>query len=225
MKSAAAIPLYGTNFHFGVMNINTSFQIQHSRRRFSASPPRITRDTWRQMRRNGREISPRTPFSSCTVWQTLRHLINTGFPWHVPWRKRGFCSDTRCVPTLKSMYPLRRPLLVQSYADEGHELQNVLEHVYSSMQSFFEECLSLDIDERDKDKNTWRLVSHLILRHRVTAFGTVPVTADSPAATAHPTWPRLRKHPKKHNSRQSELVNSINNQAVYIIAELSELSV
>ncbi|CAH1368917.1 hypothetical protein MTP99_010420 [Tenebrio molitor] len=42
----------------------------------------------------------------------------------------------------------------QSYADEGHELQNVLEHVYSSMQSFFEECLSLDIDERDKDKNT-----------------------------------------------------------------------
>jgi hypothetical protein len=113
----------------------------------------------------------------------------------------------------------------QSYADEGHELQNVLEHVYSSMQSFFEECLSLDIDERDKDKNTWRLVSHLILRHRVTAFGTVPVTADSPAATAHPTWPRLRKHPKKHNSRQSELVNSINNQAVYIIAELSELSV
>ncbi|XP_063918050.1 inactive dipeptidyl peptidase 10 isoform X1 [Zophobas morio] len=42
----------------------------------------------------------------------------------------------------------------QSYADEGHELQNVLEHVYSSMQSFFEECLSLDLDEKDKDKDT-----------------------------------------------------------------------
>ena len=46
------------------------------------------------------------------------------------------------------------PLSSQSYADEGHELQNVLEHVYSSMQSFFEECLSLDLDEKDKDKDT-----------------------------------------------------------------------
>ncbi|XP_045472394.1 dipeptidyl peptidase 4 isoform X3 [Harmonia axyridis] len=40
----------------------------------------------------------------------------------------------------------------QSYADEGHELRGVLEHVYRSMQEFFEECLSLDSDESSKDR-------------------------------------------------------------------------
>ncbi|XP_044752432.1 dipeptidyl peptidase 4 isoform X2 [Coccinella septempunctata] len=40
----------------------------------------------------------------------------------------------------------------QSYADEGHELLGVLEHVYRSMQEFFEECLSLDSDETSKDR-------------------------------------------------------------------------
>lgn len=35
----------------------------------------------------------------------------------------------------------------QSYADEGHLLQGVIEHVYSSMQDFLKECLSLDVDE------------------------------------------------------------------------------
>lgn len=35
----------------------------------------------------------------------------------------------------------------QSYADEGHDLKGVLEHVYRSMQEFFEECLSLDTDD------------------------------------------------------------------------------
>ncbi|XP_008194405.1 inactive dipeptidyl peptidase 10 isoform X2 [Tribolium castaneum] len=42
----------------------------------------------------------------------------------------------------------------QSYANEGHELENVLEHVYSSMQSFFEECLRLDVGEPANDKDT-----------------------------------------------------------------------
>ncbi|XP_019772128.1 inactive dipeptidyl peptidase 10 isoform X2 [Dendroctonus ponderosae] len=37
----------------------------------------------------------------------------------------------------------------QSYPDEGHELSGVLEHVYSSMQNFFEECLKLDTEERE----------------------------------------------------------------------------
>ncbi|XP_050306548.1 dipeptidyl aminopeptidase-like protein 6 isoform X1 [Anthonomus grandis grandis] len=37
----------------------------------------------------------------------------------------------------------------QSYPDEGHELTGVLEHVYTSMQTFFEECLKLDTEERE----------------------------------------------------------------------------
>ncbi|XP_043862780.1 uncharacterized protein LOC120457838 isoform X1 [Drosophila santomea] len=35
----------------------------------------------------------------------------------------------------------------QTYADEGHDLSGVLEHVYSSMEQFFAECLSLDPDD------------------------------------------------------------------------------
>ncbi|XP_044727006.1 inactive dipeptidyl peptidase 10 [Chrysoperla carnea] len=35
----------------------------------------------------------------------------------------------------------------QSYADEGHELVGVLEHVYRSMENYLQECLSLDIDD------------------------------------------------------------------------------
>ncbi|XP_019867490.1 inactive dipeptidyl peptidase 10 isoform X2 [Aethina tumida] len=40
----------------------------------------------------------------------------------------------------------------QSYADEGHELEGVIEHVYRSMQTFFEECLNLDTEEKEKEK-------------------------------------------------------------------------
>lgn len=42
--------------------------------------------------------------------------------------------------------------LFQSYADEGHLLDGVIEHVYRSMQNFFEECLTLDTDERAKER-------------------------------------------------------------------------
>ncbi|XP_055836833.1 inactive dipeptidyl peptidase 10 isoform X2 [Episyrphus balteatus] len=35
----------------------------------------------------------------------------------------------------------------QTYADEGHELSGVLEHVYSSMENYFSDCLSLDPDD------------------------------------------------------------------------------
>ncbi|XP_005178045.2 prolyl endopeptidase FAP [Musca domestica] len=35
----------------------------------------------------------------------------------------------------------------QTYADEDHELDGVLEHVYSSMEHYFSECLSLDPDD------------------------------------------------------------------------------
>lgn len=37
--------------------------------------------------------------------------------------------------------------LFQNYADEGHELKGVLEHVYRSMEDFLQECLSLDTEE------------------------------------------------------------------------------
>lgn len=38
-------------------------------------------------------------------------------------------------------------VVAQSYADEGHELSGVLEHVYRSMEEYFRDCLSLDADE------------------------------------------------------------------------------
>ncbi|VEN35413.1 unnamed protein product [Callosobruchus maculatus] len=40
----------------------------------------------------------------------------------------------------------------QSYANEGHLLEGVIEHVYRSMQNFFEECLNLDTDEKQKER-------------------------------------------------------------------------
>ncbi|XP_056631693.1 dipeptidyl aminopeptidase-like protein 6 isoform X1 [Diorhabda sublineata] len=44
----------------------------------------------------------------------------------------------------------------QSYADEGHQLEGVIEHVYNSMQNFFEECLNLDTDEKAKEREEKR---------------------------------------------------------------------
>lgn len=38
-------------------------------------------------------------------------------------------------------------IMFQSYADQGHDLSGVLEHVYSSMEEYLKECLSLDEDE------------------------------------------------------------------------------
>ncbi|KAJ2944629.1 hypothetical protein O0L34_g3981 [Tuta absoluta] len=35
----------------------------------------------------------------------------------------------------------------QAYADEGHDLKGVIEHVYRSMEDYLRECLSLDPDE------------------------------------------------------------------------------
>lgn len=35
----------------------------------------------------------------------------------------------------------------QSYADEGHQLVGVLEHVYRSMENYLQECLSLDVED------------------------------------------------------------------------------
>lgn len=37
--------------------------------------------------------------------------------------------------------------IFQTYADEGHELSNVIEHVYRSMEHYLRDCLSLDSDE------------------------------------------------------------------------------
>lgn len=35
----------------------------------------------------------------------------------------------------------------QAYADEGHRLEGVTEHLYRSMEHFLTECLTLDVDE------------------------------------------------------------------------------
>lgn len=56
--------------------------------------------------------------------------------------QEAFCEP---VSTLKFLF-------LQSYADEGHLLEGVIEHVYRSMQNFFEECLTLDTDERAKER-------------------------------------------------------------------------
>lgn len=37
-------------------------------------------------------------------------------------------------------------IFFQTYADEGHELSNVLEHVYKSMEHYLKDCLSLEDD-------------------------------------------------------------------------------
>jgi len=36
--------------------------------------------------------------------------------------------------------------MFQSYADEGHDLRGVTEHVYRSMEHYYRNCLSLDED-------------------------------------------------------------------------------
>lgn len=44
---------------------------------------------------------------------------------------------------------LQNPFLcrfVQTYADEGHLLTNVVEHVYKSIEDYLKDCLSLDPD-------------------------------------------------------------------------------
>lgn len=38
---------------------------------------------------------------------------------------------------------------IQTYADEGYELTNVLEHVYKSMEHYLKDCLSLDPDNKN----------------------------------------------------------------------------
>jgi inactive dipeptidyl peptidase 10 len=37
--------------------------------------------------------------------------------------------------------------MLQSYADEDHSLVGVLEHVYTSMEDFLRDCLTLDEDQ------------------------------------------------------------------------------
>lgn len=38
--------------------------------------------------------------------------------------------------------------MLQSYADQGHDLVGVLTHAYSSMEDYLQECLTLDADEK-----------------------------------------------------------------------------
>jgi hypothetical protein len=47
-------------------------------------------------------------------------------------------------PLISKLFPLTFSL--QSYADEGHDLRGVTEHVYRSMEHYYHSCLSLDSD-------------------------------------------------------------------------------
>lgn len=74
--------------------------------------------------------------------------------WNVKWISNLLFSLTNVL--LFSLSPffsnrthfIRRlaPISIQTYADEGHELTNVLEHVYKSMEHYLKDCLSLDPD-------------------------------------------------------------------------------
>lgn len=56
---------------------------------------------------------------------------------------------THCITLALILFS---PFHLQSYADEGHQLEGVIEHVYRSMQTFFEECLKLDTEEKMKER-------------------------------------------------------------------------
>lgn len=67
----------------------------------------------------------------------------------------------------------------QTYPNEGHELQGVLEHVYRSMEDFFQECLSLDTDDPRAPPDTWDSITPQQICHHLhrsflatTAIGT-----------------------------------------------------
>lgn len=51
------------------------------------------------------------------------------------------------MPYIFNIAIINVELNFQNYADEGHELKGVLEHVYRSMEDFLQECLSLDTEE------------------------------------------------------------------------------
>ncbi len=43
---------------------------------------------------------------------------------------------------------------LKAYADEGHNLNGVTEHVYRSMEDYFRRCLSLDPDDEKPEAST-----------------------------------------------------------------------
>ncbi|XP_055386032.1 inactive dipeptidyl peptidase 10 isoform X2 [Condylostylus longicornis] len=55
------------------------------------------------------------------------------------------------IQIARSLYESGVLFRYQAYADEGHDLTNVLEHVYRSMEDYLADCLSLDTEESKPD--------------------------------------------------------------------------
>lgn len=78
--------------------------------------------------------------------QLAHSLTDAGiiFRYQVSWR---LYSRTRVECKYSSWFLS----FVQTYADEGHHLNNVIEHVYKSMEDYLKDCLSLDPDTTKND--------------------------------------------------------------------------
>lgn len=74
--------------------------------------------------------------------QLARSLTDAGTIFRYAVRhKKGF--------TLSKDDDDEKNIVFQSYADEGHDLKGVTEHVYRSMEHYYRDCLSLDGDPED----------------------------------------------------------------------------
>lgn len=95
-------------------------------------------------------LAPRNGWCDCTVFarcpigsfahRCRHHFSLSGKFW-----------DKVLVPYVESNYSSWFLSLVQTYADEGHHLNNVIEHVYKSMEDYLKDCLSLDPDTTKND--------------------------------------------------------------------------
>lgn len=125
----------------------------------------------------------------------------------------------------------------QSYADEGHDLRGVLEHVYRSMEDFLTECLSLDTDEAKVTQDTWELppfITRIIIitTPRPSRSSTITLTTTGGRKTA-----TSRSRPR--DDRCLQVIIGVNgkvlknvrfviinhNRVIYIIVQISELRV
>lgn len=82
--------------------------------------------------------------------QLAHSLTDAGiiFRYQVTFRRLHSLCLTHCAhPTLAHAVIS----IVQTYADEGHHLNNVIEHVYKSMEDYLKDCLSLDPDTTKND--------------------------------------------------------------------------
>lgn len=128
-------------------------------------------------------------------------------------------------------------LSLQSYADEGHDLRGVLEHVYRSMEDFLTECLSLDTDEAKVTQDTWELppIHHQHHHHHhVTAFEKLHNHShhhrgQKESHFAEPTtwWSMFASDNRceRDGVKNVRFVIINHNRVIYIIVQISELRV